>query len=511
MRIVINLLLFICVVYAVDDVDEDFKNVELGNYIRSGFLNAKFQNDSLIIGSRYDINEIIIHGDSYFDKQILKSLVFDDSGLSYNNLLKYNDLIGKYYRDNGFPFFYLTYDSLIISGENSVDIYITVYPEKSVSISKFELKEDYKTNLSTIVRESRLDLPFLFNDQILENGLEYLYRTEKFKDKPEVDIYQNSSIYELVFTLNEEKYNRADGMLGYSSNDKNKGFFGYIDLSFSNIFGTFREIGVLWNREDKNIENLMIRYKEPWLYKIPISLNLMFEQEKIDSLYLNRSYQIGSDYKINLRNTISGFYSYERLYPYYRENNDLYHDKTKQGYNLALEYSNSIYKNPFKELFYSVKAEITNYVIDFEADSLENNRILIPSLKSSFVFPFLRFSYKCDLNSEFMFFDNKPEDLDYLSLGGIASIRGYRKDFFRAEKYGLLRNNMYLNLGGESCIYLFSDFSLFKFHDKISDLYTYGTGLEIGSSNGRIEIVYALPHDKSFSEALLHVRFIAEF
>ncbi|MCP5062019.1 MAG: hypothetical protein GY936_06090, partial [Ignavibacteriae bacterium] len=123
----------------------------------------------------------------------------------------------------------------------------------------------------------------------------------RFFDPVEKPTYYLNSKEEgiLKISLKEKSTNNFDGIIGYvpASRTDDKGYFtGIVNISLRNIFGTGRGAGIKWQQENRNTQELQIKYLEPWVLNFPVNFNLHLFQRKQDSSYVKRIYGGNLDY-----------------------------------------------------------------------------------------------------------------------------------------------------------------------------------------------------------------------
>ncbi|PID31214.1 MAG: hypothetical protein CR982_00105 [Candidatus Cloacimonadota bacterium] len=486
-----------------------------------GYFDSKSytRNDTLFIlsGERYLFNYIKLSGNPFYNEKIINNKFDIDFPFSKLNINKLMKRIENYYQNRGYPFVKISLERVDLDRENRVVTPIlNIESGDYVNISRVIFNGNKVSKNHIIERELRLNLPSMFSLSKLEYGKSMLYNTNLFSFEPTYKIFKDKNKkYMVLFNLEEENYNSLDGMLGYSSKNDEDKLFGYIDLEFRNLFGTFRGAKIYWQRLRGSSEEIELNYREPWLYNIPISSYIGFTQIKEDSLYLDRGISINFEYFLNQNFTISTGFNYNRVFPINKESNSEVESSERKGYNLSVSYKTTVYKNPFRELFLSTTVYFNDLYKKF-LESGESNHMLNSKLETSFVKPMGRFSISSRNITNHLFFKNSPEYLELLNFGGVSSFRGVREKFISTTSYSSFQNNLYFDLKNSSYIYIMFDLAIYSkknesFIEDFNTLYSLGGGLKFPIKTGGFEIIYAFPLDQGFSNSVIHARLLTEF
>ncbi|HEY3216341.1 MAG TPA: BamA/TamA family outer membrane protein [Candidatus Eisenbacteria bacterium] len=87
---------------------------------------------------------------------------------------------------------------------------------------------------------------------------------------------------QLVYRVEEPRYNRVDGLLGLQGQG---GAVGNLRLELDNLAGTGRSAGLAWESRARGVESFGVRYAEPLVFMAPIRLEAALEQHVEDTLY----------------------------------------------------------------------------------------------------------------------------------------------------------------------------------------------------------------------------------
>ena len=112
----------------------------------------------------------------------------------------------------------------------------------------------------------------------------------------------------LRIPVQESNTTLIDGIIGYvPPSAPLPGYLtGSVDVSFLNLFGSARKLGVHWDRSAINSQDLWASYHEPWPLGTPISMDARVEQLEDDTLYTRTSVQLNASALFEDRFTVTG-------------------------------------------------------------------------------------------------------------------------------------------------------------------------------------------------------------
>ena len=273
-----------------ESIEDSIRTRLFTNASNLGFFNLQidtivfqFSPDSQFVSLNINLNEstpaeihkiYFLNIDSTEYEEINSKTEFLESGI-YNKLKLENSIneILIYFEESGFPFAKVEVQSVYFfekDEDHFADIYLLITKEQKSTIDELKIEGNNKTKNYVIERALRLQ-PGERYSQTKINEIPRRLNRLRFFEPVETPIFyfdsENKGV--LQIKVNEKETNNFDGILGYvpSNNDNKKGFFtGYVNISLRNLFGTGRAAAIRWQQEDRNSQELELKYLEPWLF-----------------------------------------------------------------------------------------------------------------------------------------------------------------------------------------------------------------------------------------------------
>ncbi|MCF8259902.1 MAG: BamA/TamA family outer membrane protein [Melioribacteraceae bacterium] len=475
----------------------------------------KTENDSLIFKSA---------NDEYTGK-ILSKINIEESIL----------FVLDQYESIGFPFAIITIQNIISEFNPEEDIYsseIILTVEKNIKgkIDSIKIAGNKKTSRNVILRTIDIKQGDLYNESKVNSVSQKLNKLRFFEPlrTPEYFITQrNKGILEI--TVEEISTNNFDGIVGYvpSTNEKIDGYFtGYLDFGFRNIFGTGRNFAFKWEKEDRSSQLLELKYLEPWIFSLPINVNVDFFQRQQDSTYVKRRIKTGFEFLATDEITASILFSSESVIPTFNENfqSNLYNSEIlSAGINFTIDSRDDFY-SPQKGLFFTNTYFYSSKKISSSGDRLE--RINQPNSNLQRVEVDLMFFQKVfakqiakiglswrETTGSFL------ELSDMYQLGGTNSLRGYRENQFLGNRIIWSNLEYRLLLSQRTFFSVFYDYGYYLLEKKVINisendsqfLYGYGIGINVETGLGVLRVNYAIGENDQINEGKIHFGLINEF
>ena len=269
------------------------------------------------------------------------------------------------------------------------------------------------------------------------------------------------------------------------------------EVLFLNLAGTARELEISGQTTDWGGFNAYLRYREPWLFGIPLSAELEVSQEIPESLWVNREGSISMIWNLN-RTEIIGGAGIWRGYPPGGE-----HQKYDYGLAGITWYTG-----------YSVPQGWNGLEMQLEARS--GNR---SGQDSSGILTMAELKTDGYVYSGFMGFGGRiltggVMQGDWFEglleqLGGQETLRGYPENAFRSVRYVVAKPE--ISIGEtETRIYLFCDLAAIKTPDQ--DMrYPVGCGAGIRGISGifHADAAAGFPVKEGLGSARLYLRVVA--
>ncbi|MDZ7314552.1 MAG: BamA/TamA family outer membrane protein [candidate division KSB1 bacterium] len=387
------------------------------------------------------------------------------------------------------------------------------------------------THKKVITREIRIKEGDFFDARRTAKIQSRLMRLGYFRrvDPPEVFLATEDE-GGLLIRVEEGNSSRFDGVVGYTpGTGDEKGYFtGLIDLQFGNLFGTGRALSAHWQKRDRSSQDLVFRFREPWIAGFPVHASTGFQQLIQDSSYVTREW--GVDVELPLLESLSFSASVKQnsvlpdssaalalLIPRSRA--------TVLGLSLIYDTRDDII-NPRRGIYYSTtvqsaaktntpfagmialdsfdkKATNRSYLVDLD--------LFIPTLKRQVINLSL---HARQLNSTQKIIPMP----DLFRMGGTRSLRGYREDQFRGSVVAWSNVEYRYLLGRRSRAFVFLDTGYYSLvsKEKVKKeeiKIGYGFGFRLESGLGILSLDYGLAYGEKqgLMGGLLHVGLINEF
>lgn len=477
------------------------------------FENVK--NDSLIINKYFKNTKGKI-----FDKYFIEA--------------KINDLL-NYYENNGYPFAIVKISSVKFFTDSlepihKADIYLTLKKNQLCRINKIEIVGNDKTKSGVILRNARININELYSEEVINKIPERLNRLRFFKavDKPQY--YLNSDNEGILqIKIEEKQTNNFDGIIGYvpSSSNSAKGYFtGFVNISLNNLFGTGRAAAIRWQQEDRNTQELELKYLEPWLFNYPLNLKLSLFQRKQDTTYVQRKLFGALEFLATETISASVLFSSESTIPSISDSlrfTVFNSTSFSSGLNLKIDTRNNI-NVPTSGVFFLNSYQFISKKIDgpkrfISADTKTDIQLQRLSLDFSFFYEiFNRQVTSIALHGKELRGD-LFEISDLFKLGGTKSVRGYRERQFLGNRIFWSNLEYRYLLSADTYTFAFFDTGYYlRNEDKkkklpaVSDFITsYGVGFSFGTSLGIFTVSYAIPEGAALNKGLIHFGIINDF
>ncbi len=436
-----------------------------------------------------------------------------------------------YYENNGYPFASVKINSVYfysdsISKKNYADIFLNIDKGIKGIINRIEIEGNNKTKDKVILRELGLNFGDEYNQKKIDDIPAKLNRLNFFEQiEAPAFFINNKNEGVLKISVKEKVTNNFDGIIGYiPSSGKERGYFtGYINLGFRNLFGTGRNALIRWQRENRNTQELELKYSEPWIFNYPFNLSGSMFQRIQDSTYIQRNYEGTLEYLAASEISASILFNSQLTIPIERKDKvftvfnsssittginfkidtrDDYYSTTK-GILFSNAYKYSIKKiNGPKEFFTDeTKTELNlqRLEIDFEffkelfSNQVAALKVHARQLKGSYI-----------------------EISDLYLLGGANSLRGYREKQFSGTRILWSNIEYRLLLSNKTYTFLFFDtgyISRNNFNNNASGEYKvgYGFGINVETGIGILSVSFALAKGDSFSQGKIHFGLISGF
>jgi outer membrane protein insertion porin family len=532
-----------------DQYNADLKSIR-SKYRDYGFLYARivsskavFNTDSSFVdisitideGKQVKLGEIVISGNRTFSaNEIIKKFDTKVGDVLDNNTLNgdLKELLNEYEK-RGSLFTKVIIDDVSIYDEATapkIRLKISVKEESKVKIANVRIKGNEDTKDKVILRELRINEDKTVTREDLQNMKFRLERLNIFEvvENPMIYTLTNKNESGLLIKVKEGNTNTFDGIIGYvpPANDKESGYFtGLVNLSFRNLFGTARRLDARWQQETKSIQELELKYNEPYFFGLPLNVGGGFLQRLQDSSYTRRKFDAKGDVLLTDKFTFGFSVGVDRIIP---PEDSLVIFKVADsrvlyaGTEIRFDNRDNIFI-PSKGILYRA-----NYV--YGDKKIYNKQGSLNSADQSFSLQ----RYSMDVDVYFSFFkrqsllvrlfagqvvSDRLEDADYYKVGGIKNIRGYREEQFRASRFTYGTLEMRYAFSRKSFASMFFDPGYYYRPEDILNnipkqegfIFGYGLGIRIETAIGVIGVNYAIGKEDGILDGKIHFGLINEF
>lgn len=537
--------------YSSEQFELDLKNI-LRNYQNEGYINCLLHNvteifnqDSTSVNLNFTIKEnnqvtvgeIIFEGNRLFSDKQLSSVIYTKIGNILNNNTLNQDMneLLSIYDKKGYSFASISIKNIETYSNNGKEyfrIIIQIDENEKIKINRIVVEGNTDTKTSVIVREVRLGKNNTVTKEAIEKIKRRLDNLGYFEsvELPKIMNYKNSTV--LLIKVKEGNTNTFDGIIGYipsTTNDDEGYFTGLVDLSLRNLFGTGRRLDARWQKETKTTQELEFKYTEPWIFGLPVNVNLGFAQRIQDSTYIKRTVNVKTETGISSNLTLSLVGGYERVIPSIDDNMQssgvlIFNSRLlSAGFEVKIDTRDYIY-NPTSGILYRInyiagQKKIYNYY-DFTSYNIPSEFTVqkgVINLENYFSF-FKRQSLLIGFHGGEIR-STKTDIADMFRIGGSNSVRGYREDQFIATRVIWSNIELRYSLTRKTFASLFYDYGYFKkpadeiynIVEQSGFIFGYGAGVRVETPLGIFGVNYALGKGDTILEGKIHFGIINDF
>jgi len=523
--------------------EADLKSIR-GKYRSAGYLLAsitdysiKYSSDSATVnldiniyeGLQVKIGLINFTGNKFYSTSQIREIFETKNGQILDDNRLSNDIttLLRAYETNSIPFSKAVINNISIyyvNKEPFLRIDIEIIEGTKIKIDEIKITGNESTNENVITRELRLRPDRTITRELMESYKSRLEKLNIFEKVEEPKIYttKNTKKTGLLIEVKEGNTNTFDGVVGYIPpvTDNEKGYFtGLVNVSFRNIFGTGRRLDARWQQEVRSTQELEFRYTEPYIFSLPLNINMGFMQRLQDSTYTKRNLDVKAEILISDKFSGSVLGGYERVIPSTDSNAVAIVSDSRIYYTGAeVRYDSRDYVyNPSRGILFNISYTYGDKKIFAGAGS--NYSIQKLNTKLDLYVSFFKRQSLLFSVSALQVTTGRLEDADYIRVGGNSNIRGYREEQFYATKLAYGNFEFRYSFARRSYLYLLFDAGYyFKGSDVILNspeqkgfLFGYGVGLQMETGIGILGVNYALGKGDSFLDGKIHFGFINNF
>lgn len=411
---------------------------------------------------------------------------------------------------------------------DSLNVTLAVEEGRRITIDEIRVQGNKETDPAVIVRETRLKVGETFNPVKVDAIRQRLQRLNIFSDVSEPELYMRHETGGLLIKVREGNTNTFDGVIGYipSSGTGQSGYVtGLASISMRNLFGTGRKLSFNWQREDRNSQELSLRYIEPWIFSFPVNIGGGFLQRQQDTSYVWRVLDLKSELMISEELSASLLFGSESVIPSADSAASRVFRSSTTTYGVELQYDtrDDLY-SPTSGVRYSTdysfgRKRITDIPLAYV--SSVKSRVVVQKFAldldmyvSTFLHQVLAFSvHGRELQS------GQIEEGDMFRLGGTRTLRGYRENQFIGSRVAWSNTEYRFLMARRSFIYGFVDGGYYlRPADDVLGIpktdafkYGYGIGVQLETGLGNLGVSFALGQGDTFATGKIHFGLINEF
>ncbi|UCF06745.1 MAG: BamA/TamA family outer membrane protein [bacterium] len=404
-----------------------------------------------------------------------------------------------HYNDAGYP-----YAQVWLTGfdyrarDNVADLIFSVQQGGEAVISGIVFEGLSKTDTALAVRSTRLKRGSRYSERNVRRAAGYLRASDLFESVGEIRVSRRSAdAVDLHLPVKErERSNSFQGAMGFSRKDGG-GYIlnGSVTVDLRNIAGSGRNTHFSWLNDGQKYSRVEFRYREPFLFRLPVHLDAEIEQVIQDTVYTWHSAGLYVRLPINPTYTILAGAAADRNVPGQGELERSIRQRYRLGFSkeggsrlhLMLHVDGAYKKN---YLSGDRTVGVGQFLYGFEG-SLELAVLRRQSL-------YLR------LVSEAVFSSQEIPIAERFTLGGARSVRGYRENQFRGER--IVFSNIEYRFGVEGWLFLFDDTGAF-YHPDGGWTVKNGTGFGLRSSSplGIVVLSFGVGERLSLEGTRIHI------
>ncbi len=481
-------------------------------------------------GGRTRIASLEISSDDTLSENIPVHRMFHShEGGIYKRDVFHRDLdeLLRWYEDRGHPFCRVVPEQVAVEdgSEPRVNLKLSVEPGPLVLVDFILVEGNQRTRRKVIVREIRIPTGSMYRERDVERSVRRLQRLGYFRRVNPPEIVQNQAgQWGLHYLLAESPTYRFNGAVGYQpgTGDVEGYFSGLVDIVLANLMGTGRLAEAHWSRQGPGVQELAVLYQEPWVLGTPLTLGLGFRQRVEDTLYVQRSWDMGLQFPVTDVITLWGAVEREEVLP--DSSGTVYLGLEKSSaWSLELGVTLDTRDEPMNPRSgYYYQSSGTAGLRDIEGDGKDALNEHSVSLDVEGVWEPFRF-WVVDVQGHGREYRGPNEVVslpNLYRLGGSTSLRGYREEQFLGQRIAWSNLEWRRILGQLSRAVIFLDAGYYyrQVESATGDLEEldgfkvgWGIGLRVETGIGVVGFDYGLGEGDRLTNGKVHFRLTNRF
>jgi outer membrane protein assembly factor BamA len=412
-------------------------------------------------------------------------------------------------------------DAAVAPGEeaDSLTLRISVEEGELVTLDEIRIEGAKETDPEFILRETRLREGEIYSPARLRGVRDRLNRLGIFGSVADPELYERGGKHGVLIRLQEGNPNTFDGIVGYlpAPGGGTGEFTGLLSLSMRNLFGTGRKLALRWERENRNAQEIGVRFAEPWVAGLPVQLGGGFQQRQQDSAYVRRAGDLRIDFFFVDRVTTTLIGVSETVLP------------SAVAGNAAVFRSSALTIGG--EILYDSRDDAVNPTEGLRLrTSFHYGRRSIPP--DGGTVPLRRLDWDCEgyvgvLPGQILALSahgrqvagSALQEPDLYRFGGATTLRGYRENEFIGALVGWMSAEYRILTGRRGNLFAFADGGYYQRPEIGGGALTgvsrfligVGIGVRIDTPVGMMEVSLAAGEGDTIGSMKAHVRLISEF
>jgi len=412
-------------------------------------------------GNRIVVEEVEIKGNRAVPEERLRALMRLRSGraLTAKDLEADIEGILRYYEENGFPFAGVRPTGFTLAGGLRFALDVDEGPRVRIGGVVFEGNETAKSDY--LLRQSGFEPGETYSASRMEEARAALENTGLFEALGDFRLVRSPTgrDFDLIVPVVERRVNEFSGALGYGGGPGV--ISGVVDLLLGNISGRGRKAAVHWFRADETYSRFSLSYLHPWPLGLPVQVSGKLKHEVDEPSYIANSLSLGLG--SGLRGRLTRTVSFRVEQTVYGTEGLIRRDK--KDVVLDVEWK-SMRKPAFRALSGRAYGSAEyGLVREASEDGSRAGRTIEVAAGGVVGIPFgAAWGCALDLRGAMAYDSGGPVKPDELfRLGGASSLRGFREEQFRVERYVLSRTELHYFFAGPSGSgYAFADAAVFQ-------------------------------------------------
>jgi len=430
----------------------------------------------------------------------------------FKDVKKVQELLIRYFENNGYPFASVKLDSVKIQGAE-LEAILSLTKNNLCKIDSVVIKGNAKIANVYIYNYLGIKPGNLYNESQLRKVNTRIAELPFLKATRPANVIFTDKQTKLFLYLEKKRASQFDGIIGMLPDDVTGKilFTGDVHLNLQNGLGRGELIDLNWRRLQTQTQDLKMRVVYPFLLRSPLGIDYNFKLYKKDTTFLEVNQNIGLQYlliggnyfKIFYNNKISSLLSTKGLE--FSTTLPPYIDYQTNQYGIGVKYERLDYRLNPRKGFYSVvnasagtKTIKKNAKLNPEAyNGIKlNSTIYTGDIDAGVFFPvFSRMAIKLGAQAAFLQAETIFQN-ELFRIGGLKSLRGFDEESIFASAFSIFKLEYRYILEQNSYMYVFGDGAWYENNsvkNYIHDTpYGFGAGISFQTKAGIFSISYAL-------------------